>query len=247
MLGFLLVGCDEPQQGTFRPELEEPLYKEAQSLRETNPVGAREKFLQVISKRGSDQAPESHLELGLIYLDRKQPLDAIYHFNQFVRLQPTAAQVGQVRDLINTAHKVFLQNLPGQPYSGNVDRDELLQKLRAENDALKVRVTDLQTRLSGLESGRSAFAASQVNVPAQQASQIDPRALAPAQEPPPPPPVVARQIPETHTVQQGDTLFGISMKYYNTHTRWDDIYQANRGKMRSSKDLQIGMVLKLPQ
>lgn len=46
-----------------------------------------------------------------------------------------------------------------------------------------------------------------------------------APPPPPPPPPAARQ----HTVQTGDTLWAISLRYYGTANRWRDIYNANAG------------------
>lgn len=243
----LLAGCDQPQARTAIPETEETLYKDAQLLRETDSVAAREKFLQVISARGSDNAPESHLELGRIYLDRQQAVEAIYHFSQYVRLRPNSAQAGQAKDLINTAHKIFLQNLPGQPYSGNVNRDDLLQRLRAENDALKVKNAELQNRISQLERGNSSLLAAQREAPISSAVTVDPQALAPAQPPPPPPPTTTQQVPATYTVQQGDSLYRISLKVYGSHGRWQEIYRANQHQMSSANDLKVGMVLNLPR
>ena len=49
-------------------------------------------FLKVIDKRGED-APESHLEVGLLYLQHiNDPLSAIYHFRKFLALRPNSQQ-----------------------------------------------------------------------------------------------------------------------------------------------------------
>ena len=79
----------------------------------------------------------------------------------------------------------------------------------------------------------------------------------PAQQPIPP---TVRQQPQrpgattpavtgsgrTYTVQPKDSLMAISRKIYGTPTRWRDIYELNRDRMRTESDLKIGMELRLP-
>jgi nucleoid-associated protein YgaU len=62
---------------------------------------------------------------------------------------------------------------------------------------------------------------------------------------PAPAPATANQ--RIHVVVKGDTLSSLSRRYYQTPTRFRDIYAANRDKMRSENDLQIGMRLVIPQ
>ena len=49
-----------------------------------------------------------------------------------------------------------------------------------------------------------------------------------------------------YTVQPKDTLSAISRKIYGTPSRWRDIYEANRDRMKHESDLKIGMELRLP-
>lgn len=49
---------------------------------------------------------------------------------------------------------------------------------------------------------------------------------------------------KTYTVKKGDTLWGISLKYYGTGTKWVRIADAN--KITNPKRLQIGTVLRIP-
>jgi len=53
--------------------------------------------------------------------------------------------------------------------------------------------------------------------------------------------------PTTYTVQEGDTLWGISMKLFGTPDRIDAIYAANREVLPSPNALRIGMVLQVPE
>jgi nucleoid-associated protein YgaU len=50
----------------------------------------------------------------------------------------------------------------------------------------------------------------------------------------------------THTVQKGDTLQSLSLKYYGTRSSWDKIYQVNRNVLASKDQLKIGQQLLIP-
>ena len=52
--------------------------------------------------------------------------------------------------------------------------------------------------------------------------------------------------PGTYHVQAGDTLYDISKRIYGNPGRWQDIYQANKERLKSPDRLVPGEVLKLP-
>ena len=53
--------------------------------------------------------------------------------------------------------------------------------------------------------------------------------------------------PVIHVVQKGDTLSGISRKYYNTSTEWKIIQEANKDLVKDpARDLRPGMKLVIP-
>jgi nucleoid-associated protein YgaU len=54
--------------------------------------------------------------------------------------------------------------------------------------------------------------------------------------------------PRRHTVVQGDTLFGLTKKYYGAASvaKADAIYEANRDVMKNKGDLRPGMEIKIP-
>jgi len=52
--------------------------------------------------------------------------------------------------------------------------------------------------------------------------------------------------PRTHTVVSGDTLSGISARYYGTSRRWAEIYEVNRDKLPNERALRIGMTIVIP-
>jgi nucleoid-associated protein YgaU len=52
--------------------------------------------------------------------------------------------------------------------------------------------------------------------------------------------------PRVHTVVEGDSLTRISVRYYGTGSRWQDIYDANREVLRGENSLRPGQRLRIP-
>ena len=147
-LALVLAGCSDNEHVMSATELDEPNYREGQALLKT---GRRQEalgaFLKVIGKRGDD-APESHLEIGLLYLQYiNDPLSAIYHFKKYLALRPNSPQAPLVKQRIDAATREFARTLPAQPLEGQPQRVDLvaaLDRLKQENDALKQELADLK-------------------------------------------------------------------------------------------------------
>ena len=143
-----LTGCGDRDRLSYATETDEPYYREGVSLLKT---GRRQEaltaFLKVIDKRGED-APESHLEIGLLYLQHiNDPLSAIYHFKKYLALRPNSPQAPLVRQRIDAAIREFARTLPAQPLENATKRVDLIaamDKLKLENDRLKQQLADLQ-------------------------------------------------------------------------------------------------------
>lgn len=52
---------------------------------------------------------------------------------------------------------------------------------------------------------------------------------------------------ETYTVKKGDSLWNIAKRYLGTGSRYPEIYNLNRDKIRDPNRIQIGQVLKMPE
>jgi nucleoid-associated protein YgaU len=52
---------------------------------------------------------------------------------------------------------------------------------------------------------------------------------------------------QTHTVGKGETLSGISTKYYGTSKRWAKIYEANKSSIADANNLKVGTSLVIPE
>jgi nucleoid-associated protein YgaU len=64
--------------------------------------------------------------------------------------------------------------------------------------------------------------------------------------PAPAAPVAQPPAPRTHHVTAGDTLTRISVRYYGTALRWQEIYNANRDKLRNPDILPLDVELRIP-
>lgn len=52
---------------------------------------------------------------------------------------------------------------------------------------------------------------------------------------------------ETYTVKKGDSLWNIAKRYLGSGSRYREVYNLNRDKIRDPNRIQIGQVLKMPE
>ena len=238
------VGC-EPSGVKIVGESDEKQYRLGQDYksqgRMEEALGA---FLRVIDARRD--APESHLEVGYIYLRTlKDPIRAIYHFDRYLQFKPQSPRASQVRQLIETAQKEFARQLPAQPYEGELDRMDLMdlmKSLKQENESLKRELMTARARVEQLEN---VLGQARRSTQSNQAPAVSIRTEVP------PAPVVPQlpgpsAAPRGYTVQSGDTLSTISDRFYGTTARWIDIYQANRDRISSENAIRVGQEIRIP-
>jgi len=225
----LTSGCGR-SGGFALSEEDEPDFRKGESLLKENRMDeALLAFEKVVDARRD--SPESHLELGRIFLDHvKDPVAAIYHFRKYLELRPNSDTAREVTQLIETGKKDFARTLPGDPFGmtgTQVDALDQLRSLRAENAQLKKDIAALR----GQPAPARAASASSAQPAATAAN------TAPAQ-----PQAAAR----SYTGQTGDTLSKISDSVYGTTARWQEIYDANRNQLKNPHDLKVGMTLVIP-
>ncbi|MDD3179838.1 MAG: LysM peptidoglycan-binding domain-containing protein [Opitutaceae bacterium] len=149
-----LAGCAEGNRRlAVASEMDEPDFRRGQALvKAGRNQEALVAFQRVMARRGED-APESHLEVGLLYLQHiKDPILAIYHFNQYVRLRPNSPQTPLVKQRIDTARREFARTLPAQPLDSQFERLDLLaaiDRLKQENEMLKGQIVAMKGGLGG--------------------------------------------------------------------------------------------------
>lgn len=242
LICLLFLGCSgcAPSGEDVVSETDEKQYQLGQDYKSQGRMeNALDAFLRVIDARRD--APESHLEVGYIYLrTMKDPVRAIYHFDRYLQFKPQSPQSAQVRQLIETAQKEFARQLPAEPFEGELDRIDLMdlvKTLKLENDDLKRELMGAIARVDQLEKvlGKARRAA-----PVQSVSSSN--TLSPISESSSDP----NSVPRTYTVQSGDTLSAISKRFYGTSSRYIDIFQANRDRLSSEGALRVGQVIRIP-
>ena len=108
--------------------------------------------------------------------------------------------------------------------------------MREKNNRLKREVSDLKARLGlPLEERDITDAGLSAPVPKPKAKQITTDL----------PPVVSPRA-TTYLVQKGDSLYGISRKFYGDSSYIDQIFQANRNSLTSKDSLKLGQELIIP-
>lgn len=246
-------GCDFGKSEVVKETSETHFVRGQDELRRGNVKEAMSAFLKVVEKR--KDAPESHFELGRIYLDNmNDPIQAIYHFRKFLELKPNSQVSPMVRQMIETAQKKFAASLPESPFENNVRRlelEELLQKVQKENLELKQRLDAAATTIESLKASQKVSVASargSREASAERRQQQTQRAgtaqTAQAQQQTV---EVRRDTPSTYTVMPGDTLSNVSRKVYGTKNRWREIFNANRDRMATPESLKPGQVLRIPR
>lgn len=203
---------------------------------------AMEAFYKVVNSRS--EAPESHLELGVLAMRLDMPLDAIYHYRQYLRQSQTSNNDKLVEDQIRGATKKFLSQQPGGFDSGGTgpDIEGKYDAMRKENDALKREIQLLRSRIAELE----VRLGNRERTEPRSGEQVNPRSGSGHADTAENTSVGTRTIPARHTIVRGDTLERISRKYYGTPQRWRDIYNYNRKKLSTPNALKPGDTLDLP-
>jgi predicted small lipoprotein YifL/LysM repeat protein len=250
------AGCGS-DNGPLGPETDEPLYRQGQQYeKQGRNEEALNAYLKLITRRG-DQAPQAHLEAGILYLDTfRDPISAIYHFQQYLKLLPNSVQAGFVRGQIDAAKREFASTLPAAswqmtpatPGTAGADLQSELQQLQAENAALRAQLAELRS------SAANGVTVQPAPEPAPAASA--PVAIVPVapvtEAPAPSPPAAAPNRPapagRVYVVEPGDGLMKVARKMYGSESRWRDIVSANPELFPNGRNTRLhpGMRLKIP-
>ena len=262
LLLLLAAGCEPGNRTTFGSEVNDPYYQRGKELlRQGRTQEALGAFLKVVDKR-SDDAPESHLEAGLLYQQYlKDPIAAIYHFRKYLELQPNSRQADLVRQRIDAAMRDFARSLPAQPLESQAARLEFMSRI----DELQKENLQLKEELAALHQGRQSPGPATAGgapppdavppPPAARALRLSPVTAAPAATVTKPFPTVrplpAAANPPTaavrrHVVAPGETLYKIAQRYYGSGARWPEILEANRDVLKSENAVRAGMQLRIP-
>lgn len=227
-------GCDRWGGSTGGDVERNPDYRRARQAADAGDARVAAVLMEKVI-RSHPGIANLHLELGLLY-DQKlnDPIAAIYHYRQFLELEPASNRRTVVEGHIERARLTLAARLPA-PQS--VEAGELM-RLQVEKAALQQELAALRVRLAELEqAGHAGTLSGAVGDPVVRTVVVTQTVAAPV-----PPPAV----PRTYVVQRGDTLQSIARAHYGTAAGWERIYLANRASLPSKDQLRVGQTLVIP-
>ena len=127
------------------------------------------------------------------------------------------------------------------------DRGARITQLQQENVAIAARLRQAQGTLDQIASAArlvnpgAGAAVSPTPAATGSVPATTPGAVAPGSAVPPAVPAA-----RFHVVVEGDSLTRISVRYYGTTNRWQEIYEANRETLRGENTLRPGQRLRIP-
>jgi chromosome segregation ATPase len=115
------------------------------------------------------------------------------------------------------------------------DRTTRIAQLQQDNNAISARLRQAQGTLDQIASAARIINGASANFGGSPTPTVATTAPAPALAP-----------DRIHTVAEGDSLTRISLRYYGTPNRWQEIYDANRDVLKGENALRPGQRLKIP-
>jgi hypothetical protein len=110
-------------------------------------------YLKVIGRFG-EQAPESHLDAGLIYFQRvKDPFKGWYYLQRYLELQPASPRRDEIRQQVTAAEReMIFQRLAQAQFGGGelVQLQEQVDQLTRENARLEAELKMIREAPSGV-------------------------------------------------------------------------------------------------
>ncbi len=166
------------------------------------------------------QAARGHLDFAILLHDvRKDYVDALYHYQAYLRLRPETEKTDMIRERMRLAKLA----LAAQVLPSDRDTQRLIQRLESENRVLQARVAELETL---------------------QAAVPEP---GPAGAPPPASLPSADGNGRRYTVERGDTLSSIALRFYGDAGKWRILMTANRDSLGGTDRVRVGQVLRIPR
>lgn len=200
--GLILCGC-LPNQPVATDEEKEPQFLIGRSrVNSMDFPGAIEAFEQALTMNPHSAA--AHLELGWLHAEKEvDPAAAIYHYQKFLELRPTADSAETIRQHVFRLKQELAKAALPIPPSTEMQRQ--LEQLTEEKRRLQDEVDRLRQALSQVAPTNRSNNLGRNPTPTNTVSSVN--------APRPARPVVAESNQRSHRVQAGETLVSIARRY----------------------------------
>ena len=220
LLCLLLDGCS-PAPESQSDETKDPHFISGNNLvQQRDYPGAIEAFEQAVDANA--RSASAHFQLGWLYEDKAgDPATAIYHYERYLKLNPSPDKADLVRQHINLCKLELAKTVAASGPLAPASQREM-ERIALENRDLQARVAALQSQLDQAKSAAAIRPPISVPAPNTVPNPIPARAVAEGQgretarvpakgsggaagNPP--------SAPRTHTVKKGETPIGIAKSY----------------------------------
>ncbi len=230
-----LTGCE--RLGVVRHDPQKQLQLGAERLAARDFRGAVAAYENALD--GTPKTAEAHFRLALIYYDHLQdPVGSIHHFRRYLEVAGDGPQAKQARANIARAE----MNLSTSLSNGTLVSRGEATRIRSENLQLKQQLAIAKASpppgAKGTQKG-GTVEADDVATGGKAPQRAAAAAVKEAER-------KAQAETRTYKVQPGDTLQGISRKFYQTPNRATDILDANLNALPDESKLRAGMTLIIP-
>ncbi len=245
LIGLLALTACEPSGPSQMNEEREPHFLAGKRrVSEMDYSGAIEAFTKAVEVNPRSAA--AHFELACLYENQKAdtgPVDAIYHYEQYLKLRPRAGNADVIKQHILACEQELARNVSLGPVADRQQRE--FEQLAEENRRLREEVEKWRAAFNS----RAATPPSQVApapvapraVPTSTPGAAQPVAGTAAATPAPARPAPIPSAPRTHTIKSGETPIRIAREY---GIKLDMLLAANPGL--DSRRLQPGQALAIP-
>ena len=232
---LFLSGCE--RLGMVRHDPQKQLQFGADRLAARDFRGAVAAYENALD--GTPKTAEAHLRLALIYYDHLQdPVGAIHHFRRYLEVADDGPFAKQARANIARAE----MNLSTSLSNGTLVTRGEATRIRSENLQLKQQLAIAKASPPTAPRGAAKGGATDASDVATGGKAPQRAAVAAVKEAE----RKAQSETRTYKVQPGDTLQGISRKFYQTPNRAPDILDANLNALPDESKLRAGMTLIIP-
>ena len=236
-LGVALSGCT-PSGQSASDEENEPHFVLGQSrVNAMDYQGAVEAFEE--SLEANPRSAAAHYQLAMLF-DAKvpDPAAAIYHYQQYLKLDPDAGNVDVIRQRIYACKQQLAADVMPLPSAPAMQGQ--LEKLAEQNQQLQDEVDTLKKWNAYYAEQLAALSNSIPAQPVQNPVQAVQPVPAPEQNPVAIHPVISA-APRTHAVAAGETEAAIARKF---GIRLSALQAANPGV--NPNRLRVGQILNIP-
>jgi LysM repeat protein len=233
---FALTGCS-PSDQSWSDEEKEPHFVLGQSrVNAMDYQGAIEAFEQSLDANPHSAA--AHYQLACLFDTRESdPAAAIYHYQQYLKLDPAAQNLDVIHSRITTCKQQLAADVLPLPSAPVVQQQ--LEKLAEQNRLLQAEVDKWRAFYASQPKTNSP--PQNNSAPVANSNPVPPPQISPAQTPIANANHSGNSAPHTHAVAAGETEAAIARKF---GVKLSALQAANPGV--NPGHLRIGQVLNLP-